>query len=393
MEAYDKTKKQGCSIPDYTWEIDPPEGCDVAEIRFHTSALIAAPLEPEPLDDEHCIVYDRVCITVNDGIDTITERVCLDENNRWIYEGHGEDKGLGIELHNLDDPATLHLLPSTWLNITEPLVAGPDCPRMQYTWRGTRTEDDVEYPWSVSILGDRLNVCQDCTCYCECLCVTFTPSDGDPTQVRVCQNIYGWWDLVYGSFVGRLDLECVGCLTKVTMLGLTSDTHNVLGTGQAGIICPDRLIASYSVELDEETTLGINVQCELCDDCPPIGIDTDCCDEPIPPILYATLSGSGCGNLDGSVVRLEVNAGETCWAGSEIVPFPNTNPPECEVQLSLSCVGNGTWTLLNGTLECGALGATATSDPCTPVSLSFTLGPDGCCEEGINSEMTVVITE
>ena len=390
MADYDQTKKQGCASPDYIWDIDTPPNCDVAQIGLGVEQLVSAPIIPVPLDEEHCVIYDRVCITVDDGISSVTERVCLDENNRWIYAGHGEGKALGIELHNLEVPPTLHLLPSTWLEITASLTAEPDCPRMSYTWRGTRTEDGQDYPWSVNIFGDRLNVCKDCTCYCECLCVTFTPSDGDPVQVQTCQNLYGWWDLQFAGFVGRLSLDCIGCERKSTVMSLTSDTHAVIGSGQAGVICPDRLIATYSVELDEETTLGIDIQCQTCRDCPPIGVSTDCCDDLIPPVLYATLSGSGCDNLDGEVVRLEVNLTDSCWSGTAIV---QQGESDCVVSLNLQCEGNGVWSLGNGSTVCGQATATGTSTPCSPLNLNFILGPEGCCDGGINSILTVEVTE
>lgn len=113
-------------------------------------------------------------------------------------------------------------------------------------------------------------------------------------------------------------------------------------------------------------------------------VEVPCCEVPIPEILIATISNvTDCTSLDGVEVTLTASVGaDVCWSGSYIAD-------SCETQLSMRCIEGGDFELSVGSLACNIGTDTATADSCSPFDVTFSGFPEGCCEGGIGSVVSI----
>lgn len=389
-----ETKKCQCADPYFEWPVDSYEYPDVKTITLQVAEFseVSQACQSAGGITAECFWY-RICLEVNDGTTVHLVKACFDEyDSAWKVDIDGDpNKPVGILLLGLN-PTKLGV--SSYLDNGDcdelfcPVF--PSCPRMEHTWESLGQYRDA----SIKINGDIRADCSDCGCVCDCLCVTYSysPGSGDITtggtesSEIVCRNAYGVWELAHGDWSGTLELDCVGCETRTTVLRLNGVERD--------IICPNRVTADFNHVFADNSTLGINVRCAGCGDCEPPTFSTPCCPEnPIPKRLYATITDeTNCANLTGVVVELVADAGGVCWTGATTVPGIPIG--DCVISMGLTCSGveGGVRTFALGQ-DCG-LGATdGTTNSCDPLMITFT-GVDivGCCDLPVSASITVVVT-
>ena len=388
-----ETKKCQCEAPYFEWPVDSYEYPDVKTITLQVAEFseVSQACQSAGGITAECFWY-RICLEVYDGDTVHLVKACFDEyDSAWKVDIDGDpNKPVGILLLGLN-PTKLGV--SSYLNNGDcdelfcPVF--PSCPRMEHTWEGLGEYRDA----SIKINGDIRSDCSDCHCVCDCLCVTYSYSPGEGTEggteasVIICRNSYGVWDLESGDWSGTLELECVGCETRTTVLSL--------GGVQQNIICPDGVTADFNVVFEDNSTLGINVKCAGCGDCEAATFSTPCCPEKaLPKRIYATITDeTNCAHLDGVVVELVADVGGTCWEGETIVPDVS-GVGECGISMALVCfvVGDGSHVFKLGQ-TCGTISHTSISHSCDPLMITFT-GVDivGCCDVPVSASITVVVT-
>jgi len=184
--------------------------------------------------------------------------------------------------------------------------------------------------------------------------------------------------------------ECIASGTAIGTIGIRTVS---LAMEPTVVSDCETMSVVWSV-IDGDDVYDITVESKDCEDCD-LGVSVPCCpDTTVPKTLYATLSGSGCSNIDGEVIVLQLDEllGD-CWNGIRFnLPFPPDQ--ECVMGLNLQCSGDLKWRLNTGS-GCGGPDIVDADDDitCSPISLRFEMGNAGCCEGGIASNLIVTVTE
>ena len=380
-----ETKKCQCENPYFEWPVESYEYPDVKtivlQVADYTEVIQDCQAAP-------CFWY-RICLEVNDGETVHQVKACFDEyDSAWTVDIDGDpNKRVSVLLVGTN-PTELDVV-SYLSNAATPYPIFPACPRMEYTWENLGMYGEA----SIKVNGDIRADCSDCHCVCDCLCVTYSYSPGEGTEggtessVIICRNAYGVWELAHGDWSGTLELVCVGCETRSTVLRL--------GAVEQDIICPNGVTADFSHVFEDDSTLGINVKCAGCGDCEAATFSTPCCPEKaLPKRIYATITDeSNCAHLDGVVVELVADVGGTCWEGETIVPDVS-GVGECGISMALVCfgVGDGSHVFKLGQ-TCNTISYTSISHSCDPLMITFTgVGIVGCCDVPVLASITVVVT-
>ena len=388
-------KRAECTEMSFSFPIE--YGGTTGEITINPADYsVQTPRRREP----QCF-WRRVCITVDDGYAVTVLQACFDtENGTW--QGYVDDdpsKPVTITLESeMGDPNVRFSLTSYLGNGDEQAA---NCPKMYGRW-------DLGYGVSVRIIGDEQAKCTDCRYHCRCLCVTF--SNGIDTIEREitcastdydgCETL---WHVTIGGYALAFTLTCTGCETLTSVLTMeTPYGVTMISANNQGIVCPDRLNASWFFDPGDDTVVAIEVACKGCgDQCTveELGTTSLCCpyrDRPIPLVLYATIESQvDCPDALGVVFTLTNNgptgAPSNCWTGTKVINGVTQ-------RLSLSCLFDETegydWYLSGAAGEC-IDGVDASRRgvliSCDPLEITFTVDPFGAC--GITSNVSVRVTE
>lgn len=238
-----------------------------------------------------------------DGVETEVKS-CYDE-----YAGSWSgtfDRGSIYEQYNFTiyeeaaygtaEGSTLTLISDLGNGAAQTVTCSNCAPRFSVTW---------ELPYNVQIraICARPNECpycslpcDDCKCFCRCVCVIYSSEvDNVATVVQACWDEYNYrWSADVGSRTLHFNMRCDND-TGITMLHLTDDYGATLGIdadsggGPKAANCPD-ISASWSITEYGGALTTIAFACDNCGHCSNL-VQTPCCDEPVPAIIYATVTG------------------------------------------------------------------------------------------------------
>ena len=327
-----------------------------------------------------CLNLDGICPTGSDS----------DADCKVLTAGIA---GCGKYIRNCDQSAGTNDLSLTW-SVNASDCGDADC---------TSLTIDVRCAPYVNPVGvDAARICKDCDCICKCLCITLNEPSCDDCTKKACWNGSGWvatfTDATCCPGVG-LDDQTVtitierrtdGCCQWRLAVSLgTITTSEVVKT-----VCPTAKNTSggpvsWTVDVPD-TTHVITLTCAGCDNC---GLQRNCCPNPIPETLTATLlNDSGCECLDGISTTLVHDVMEDRWEGTITVPRCTG---DFKIDLTLECNA----IIPSGNCRCFSLDTSeATCDSgrinvspdsgcsCDPVSMTFGVYNSDCGGECEGSE-------
>ncbi len=182
------------------------------------------------------------------------------------------------------------------------------------------------------------SICKDCDCVCRCLCITLNEPSCDDCTVLACWNGSGW----VATFTEATCCPGLGLADQTVTITIEADADGccqwrlavslgtINGSAVAKTTCPDAG-PSWTVDVPD-TTHVITIACATCDNC---GLQRNCCPNPIPETLTATIvDDGGCECMDGLSTTLVHDATEDNWIGTITVPRCTG---DFEIDLTLEC--------------------------------------------------------
>jgi hypothetical protein len=435
-----EAKKSGCILMEYDFPISLTgldASCDSGVLRLRPfDAVNATGLYPPT----GCFM-DKACIYVSEsgfvGIDNsgnlkpgiYSETLCFSvsgSTSGWFTEMNDDpNKWVNIILNDYSPASnTPPSLTPTGVSLRVESYIGSGiiqdagfCPKMAAKWENSDSTAFFTSGYEngiIKITGDERRIgrqsktdtnnirsCSEaCSCWCRCLCFKYS-NDTPPYTLEstgVCSES-GRWEVSFasGDFNGIITLDCSGCQTLSPYLTLVpSGSIGLVSAASQSVICPDRLEAQWSVTgVAISGTATITAECLDCDGtCPApgaLGCNTDCCENPIPLVLYGTVENTvGCPELSGVTITftnvddLITGGCSDCWEGSHA---------GCDFSLRCGYAGGSDWTL--DTTDCFTHGGqySITESGCDPFELLFNIYGAGCCTDTMGATFDIRITE
>lgn len=256
---------------------------------------------------------------------------------------------------------------------------------------------------------DAARICKDCDCICRCLCITLNEPSCDDCTKLACWNGSGWvatfTDATCCPGVGlgaqtvtiTIERKADGCCQWRAVVSLGTITSSVV----VDTTCPDAS-PSWTVDVPDTTHI-ISISCADCDNC---GLQRNCCPNPIPETLTATIvNDSGCECMDGISGTLVHDVVDDEWRGTITVPRCTG---DFEIDLTLECgelIPSGNCRCFSlGTVEASCDSGRLDVSPdsgcsCDPLSLTFGVyssdcggdcgGPPGCSDTACTYKIAI----
>lgn len=330
-------------------------GIEIPLPSYYSSSSARLHFEPAEYISRNQIIlgrdcmYDRVCITRNDGVNSQTVYACFDDYlNGWeadfgevgkyrVLLPYGYDQGNGyatVLSHN-------------------GVSKEAECPAMSASW----TFNEVGYNYgydqvTLSIKGDSRADCSDCRCWCRDLCISYFRTDSSVGgTVKSTFDEYGGWAATfspgeYGYYEPtvdiRLNLVCDEC-DRTTYLELVSPVDGALLRKE--IVCPDNLTAEWTILIGGGNYIQVTAACAACGDCSlSENVIGSCCENSLPRTLFATFApgpewqyptdAGSCLSVEGQVIELVFDDQQQLWIGSG---FPFRGCPTRRVIVVFGC--------------------------------------------------------